>query len=284
MPEVSYTGGPYSGDERWNIEGTTDYGYEFTQWSRFDLSSTRKIITHTYKYNNRVYRNLTAVVDRDKRCPVLTCYAMHNGAYPRNNIGRLGSFNEETSYDPGIPTDWQSSGSTSDYYQDYGNYARGHHCASYDRQANATANYETFYYTNQSPQKHEGFNNGVWEDLEKDVRSNTPYASSRDTLYVVVGTLFEDGNYGSSNDGGTVARPSHFYKCLMKCSFNSSGTMTGAQGIAYIFTNEVHTGYYDDSEYVTTIDAIELRSGFNLFANVPEDLQTTAESTATPLW
>jgi DNA/RNA endonuclease G (NUC1) len=42
--------------------------------------------------------------------------------------------------------------------------------------------------------------------------------------------------------------------------------------------------YYFDSRYVTTIDAIEKRSGFDFFANVPEDLQEAAESQSSQLW
>ena len=70
----------------------------------------------------------------------------------------------------------------------------------------------------------------------------------------------------------------------MKCTFNASGTMTAASGIAYVFSNEAHSGNYYDAAYVSTIDAIEARAGFDFFPNVPSSLQTSAESTATPLW
>ena len=281
MPALSVSGSGSNGNERWNNDGGTSGGV-FPKWYMYNLSpATRKVITHTYKYGGTVYRNYTAIVDQTKRCPVLTCYVMHSGAYPDNNIGRQGSFNESVSYDPGIPQSWQSSGSTSDYNNGTG-YARGHHCASNDRQTALTANYQTFYYTNQSPQIQNSFNDGVWEDLESAVQSRAP--SGRDTLYVNVGTLFEDGNTGSSNDGGTVARPSHFYKCLMLCSFDSSGTMTSAQGVAYLYTNAAHSGHYYDAAYMTTIDAIEQRSGFDLFANVPSGLQEAAEQMTRSLW
>ena len=282
MPTLSLSGVRDSGNETWNNDGETTGG-TFPKWYEYDLSvSTRKIITHTYKYNNKVYRNYTALVDQTKRCPILTCYVMHKGAYPDNEIGRSGSFNTDTSYDPGIPVSWQSSGSTSDYNNGEG-YARGHHCASEDRQTTLAANFQTFYYTNQSPQRQNSFNSGVWSSLESAVQTHAP--TGRDTLYVNVGTLFEDNNSGSSNDGGTVGRPSHFYKCLMLCSFDSSGNMTDAHGIAYLYTNAPHTGTtYNAAEFVTTIDAVELRCGFNLFANVPEALQNVAEQQTAQLW
>ena len=102
-----------------------------------------------------------------------------------------------------------------------------------------------------------------------------------DTLYVVTGVLFE----GTAKYSDGVQIPSHFYKCLMMCSFNSGGTMTAAKGIAYVYTNEAHSGAkYNDAAFVTTIDAIEQRAGFDFFPKVPSNLQTQAENTATTLW
>ena len=100
----------------------------------------------------------------------------------------------------------------------------------------------------------------------------------------MVGTLFENGNTGSSNDGGIVSRPSHYYKLVMKCFFNASGTMTDAKGVAFLYTNEAHSGNYYDSGYRTTIKAIEDRTGFDFFANVPSTLQDPAERTSTLIW
>ena len=251
-----------------------------TYWYQYDLNdATRKVVTHTYEYNSTQYRNYTAIVDQDYRCPVLTAYPMHATAYPNNNVKR-GEFSESHSYDPAIPRSWQSSGSTDDYNNGAG-YSRGHHCASEDRQVNRNSNDQTFYYTNQSPQIQNSFNGGIWASLEGAVQSNAP--TGRDTLYVVVGTLFDPLNMHASNDGGNVGRPSHFYKCLMKCSFDAGGNMTAAQGVAYLFENRAYTsGTYNDCR--TTIDAIETLSGFNLFANVPTVLQASAESSSASLW
>lgn len=205
---------------------------------------------------------------------------MHSAAYPNNNVTR-GDFNVNTSYDPAIPSSWQSSGSTSDYNNGDG-YGRGHLCASEDRQTWRDGNDQTFYYTNQAPQWQNGFNGGMWATLEGRVQTMAP--SGRDTLYVATGTLFETSNSGLSNDGGTVARPSHFYKCLMMCSFNADGTMSGAQGIAFIYSNEAHSGQYYAPEFVTSIAAIEQRAGFNFFANVPTSFQSSAESNTNHKW
>lgn len=268
-----------------SYSGTGEETFGATNWYNYmTTNSMQKVVTHSYKYGNKVYRNYTTLVDGNKRCPLWTAYVMHKGAYPNNGVER-GSFNVNTSYDPGIPKSWQSSGSTSDYNNGNG-YSRGHHCASADRKVNDDANDQTFYYTNQSPQWQNGFNSGIWSNLEEAIQNNAP--TGRDTLYVVVGTLFEDDNTGSSNDGGIVARPSHFYKLLMKCSFDASGTMTAAKGAAYIYTNESHSGQtYNNSAFRTTIDAIELRTGFNFFANIPAEFQdgeSGAEGKFSSLW
>ena len=249
------------------------------EWFGFDLPDpSRRIITHSFIRGGSTYRNYTSMMDKDKRCALWVAYPMHGVAYANNNAGRDIDFNEKKSYDPAIPASWQSSGSTSDYNGGNG-YSRGHLCASEDRQVSKASNYQTFYYTNQAPQWQNSFNNGIWSSLESAVQNKASTLTGRDTLYVVSGTLFEDGNTGSSNDGGTVARPSHFYKLLMLCSFNSSGTMTSATGAAYLYTNESHTGTsYNQTTYRKSINDIETLTGFDFFAGVPASLQEDAES------
>ena len=102
---------------------------------------------------------------------------------------------------------------------------------------------------------------------------------------MVTGVLYEGSISTLPSGSYNVPIPSHFYKCLMKCSFNASHEITSASGIAYIYTNESHSGsHYYDASYVTTIDAIETRAGFDFFPNVPPNFQNAAESVATPLW
>lgn len=269
MPAITVT------ESRTGIEpigGSTWYGYDLS-------TTTQKLVTHTYPYGGKIYRNYTSCVDQNKRCPLWVAYPMHPEAYPNLDSGR-GQWSY-AGYDPAIPASWQSSGSTDDYNNGEG-YARGHMCASEDRQTCDNANYQTFYYTNQAPQIQNSFNGGIWSELESAVRTKTNTLSSRDTLYVVSGTLYEDGNMHASNDGGLVARPSHFYKLLMLCSFNSAGVITSAQGAAYLYENKHHENKkYYNTEYKTTINAIEIRAGFDFFVNIPSDMQESAESAFT---
>ena len=69
-------------------------------------------------------------------------------------------------------------------------YDRGHLCASADRLYSETANEQTFYYTNMSPQKN-SFNTGIWRELEAAVQNWGRSNVFRDTLYVVKGASID---------------------------------------------------------------------------------------------
>lgn len=235
-----------------------------TNWFNYDTTDEDQIvITHTYSDNGKTLRNWTALVDKNTKAPVWSAFVMQNDAYRRAGVGRVGDWTS----DPGVPSSWQQNSAN-------GEYNRGHFVASNYRQATADANKQTFYSTNQALQSIT-FNSGVWNDLELAVVGHTP--SGKDTLYVVVGVLYETENIQNG-----IPCPSHFYKLLMNCSFDNKGKMSGAKGVAYLFENKPQTGSYNLG--VTTIDAIEQRSGFDFFTNVPEALQKAAESTNTPLW
>ena len=232
-----------------------------TNWYKYNTTNPdQKVVIHTYKNsNNKVVRTYAILFDRTKKAPIWDCTAFNNGAWPRNNVGR----NDSWKYDPALETTWQNTGVSG--------YSKGHLTASNDRQDNLDANHQTFYYSNQAPQYQTGFNDGVWNTLENTIQAASP--EGRDTLYVVNGLLYEDNK---TSDGVPV--PSHFYKCIMYCSFSTDGAMTAARGTAFIYTNERQTASYDNSKFVTTIDALEQRSGFDFFPNVPDEFEVPAEN------
>ncbi|MBO4656404.1 MAG: DNA/RNA non-specific endonuclease [Bacteroidales bacterium] len=93
-------------------------------------------------------------------------------------------------------------------------YSRGHQIPSGDRLTSYSANLQTFYGTNMTPQD-EDLNAGVWESLESKVRQ---WARRCDTLYVVTGCSYEnyEGKYVLDNDGKRVAVPTGYYKALLR--------------------------------------------------------------------
>ena len=250
-----------------------------TPWFNYLTGNDNQmVVSHTYAYGGKQYRNWTALIDKEKQSPLWTAFVMQKDAYPDNGVGRAGSWTHAggDNTDPGVPASWQRSVASSTH-------SRGHHVASDYRQACSDANWQTFYWTNQSLQYQNGFNSGVWSALEQAVVANAPGA--RDTLYVVVGILFEDsGNIITTNSGTKVLAPSHFYKCLMKCSFDSAGAMTAAKGCAYLFENKTYPNKEAYNSHLTSIDAIEQRSGWDFYTNVPADLQAAAEAQNSSIW
>lgn len=268
MPAVSlantstYTA---TGSEVYNTYG--DY-----PWYRYATTNSKQmIVSHTYRNASGTLKRLyTSLVDKDRRSPIWNCAAYHADYYP-SLIERVDNWR----YDPAIGNDWQQSGIPT---TDVNKYSLGHLTASADRRENADASKMTTYYTNQVPQWQDGFNSGVWSALEEAVRNAAP--SNRDTLYVVNGPLYEGTiQYLTSKDSKSIPIPSHMYKCIMYCSFNASGECTGARGVAYVYTNESHSGQnFRAAAFESTIDAIETRAGFDFFANVPAAYQNAAEN------
>ena len=205
--------------------------------------------------------------------------------WPKNDIDR-GSWTT----DPAISLT-QQTGLDSPYSSSI---SRGHFVAAQYRKCCDDSMDQTFYYTNQAPQN-QSFNGGLWAQLETQIVNAAP--SGSDTLYVVTGVLYDDDWYDADpvnrpktypSGGGSinVPYPSHFYVCLMKCSFSSPGVMSSAIGCAYLCTNEPKASnkVSDLPGYQFTIDYIESLTGFDFFTNVPPAIQNSAEGTKTSLW
>ena len=238
-----------------------------TNWYKYATTNDNQVVvTHTYSYGGTEYPNYTILVDKTRKAPLWNAFEM-SSSYPDKGVGRVGSWTS----DPALDSDWQQSSSDNTY-------SRGHLCASNYRQTSATANKQTFYYTNQALQEQNGFNGTLWAALEQALAANTPTSSSQ-KFYVVVGVLYE-GTVSSLNG---VPIPSHFYTCILKCTLNASGTPTAASGCAYLFENKAYSGN-DYSSGLTSIDAVEARAGFDFFAAVPSALQNTAEAQTSSLW
>ena len=260
MPAVTVSGSGTSGT----------YSDRDDQWTRYNTSSsTQKVVTHSVTIGGSRVRNYTTFFDGNKHAPLWVAFPMHS--MYNGSVTADGTWMD----DPAITTTgWQQSGL--DDASTVG-YSRGHFVAKSYRKVNDSARDQTFYYTNQAPQWQNGFNSGVWSTMEQKILDAAPSTGS-DTLYVVVGVLYEGTIETFPSGNLNVPIPSHFYCCVMKCSF-SGGSMTDARGEAFIYTNESHTGeIYNSSDFVTTIDVIERRTGFDFFANVPSSIQTEAEN------
>lgn len=260
------------------------------KWYSYNTNNNkRQIAVHTYTTGSPTSSetlNYVVLYDETKYAPVWTYHVMNTYYWPDNNAGRNDSWMD----DPAISLTQQGG---LDNASTVG-YSRGHLVASDYRQTNVKQNKQTFYHSNQAPQWQNSFNSGFWSTLEGRVKTMTPSGTST-MLYVITGVLYEGTVSNNQVTSSTVPTkssgslnvpiPSHFYKCIMKCTLNGSGEPTSAQGIAFIYTNEAHTsGNYYASTYVTSIDAVEARAGFDFFANVPTSVQNAAESNTSHTW
>ena len=145
--------------------------------------------------------------------------------------------------------------------------SRGHMLPSASRYSTWMTNAQTFYATNMMPQNY-NFNGGVWASVENKTRNNVP----ADTLYVVVGTLFENAKTFTSR-GRTITRPTHCYKLLLrtrsgntKKSISEITDPNEIKAIGFLFANESNAVPYKQA--VVSIKEVEERSGFTFYQNL----------------
>lgn len=214
-------------------------------------------------------------------------------AYPLYGSSITGSNSAGWKGDPNIPDDYEINiynhsygvnvGQTSNanYVSTDPYYARGHQIPNADRQASATMNSQTYYVTNSTPQNNK-FNGGIWSSLESAIRNTL---SSTDTVYVVTGPAFQKS--GETKDvtwilpqdetEKTCPVPNYYWKALLKVKRDSNGNVTSACSVAFWFE---HRDYSGDSytNYQVSVDQIEAWTGFDLFVNLPDSIESTAES------
>ena len=142
---------------------------------------------------------------------------------------------------------------------------------SASRYSTIATNEQTFYATNMMPQAYD-FNGGSWATLEDRVR--TIAKTTSDTLFVVVGTLYENPRIINKN-GRRITRPSHCFKLLLKTksgnTHKSISEITSADelvSIGFLYENDNDSEYTTFSEAAVSVAEIEERSGFTFFRNI----------------
>ena len=140
---------------------------------------------------------------------------------------------------------------------------------SADRYNTWNTNAQTCYATNIMVQDYD-FNGGSWGTLENKVRTKV----CADTLYVVVGTLFENSTKINKNNR-KISVPSHCFKLLLRTKKGTSGKriqdITSADElmcIGFIFENSSSSANKSLSSAAVSVAEIEARSGFRFFQNL----------------
>jgi endonuclease G len=158
--------------------------------------------------------------------------------------------NQDFEPDPAI-----RSGSA--HYRDYkgSGFRRGHLVPSADMAWNKEAMDATFLMSNIAPMR-EVFNNGVWNELEQNVRD---WARKYESIQVVTGPLLKSEN--ESIGDNEVLVPKYFYKAVF------TAQQQQPQVVAFLIDQD-QDAFENLNEYVVSIDSLEKITGIDFFANL----------------
>jgi endonuclease G len=180
---------------------------------------------------------------------------------------------------PDLPTDWY--GVTKASYTNSG-FDRGHNCPSADRTCSEMGNSATFYMINMIPQA-PNHNRGVWSSMENFGRE---LVLTGKEVYVIMGNygIGGEGNNGTADyiDDGKIVVPASIWKVFLILPEGNNDKLriyddTRIIAVDIPNKNDVSTGM-DWHDYMTSVDSIEARSGYDIFSDLPFSLQNTLES------
>lgn len=218
-------------------------------------------------------RNYTHYYDRSTYTSLWVAYPLESK--------HMGSFGRPDNWDwnPYISTSDQVDLRSHSYATGY---SRGHLIPNASRNGIKNMQLQTFYVTNSVPQIQDNFNGGIWQKLEAALQA----IGEREKIYIVTGVAFNKVGETKSikyakakDDTKNIPVPNYFYKVAMKVTTNSSGAVTDACTIGFWFEHKTYTDSY--TNYTTTVDQIEAWTGFDFFANLPDNVETTAEGNST---
>ena len=231
------------------------------------------LVTTRGTLNGKNVRNYSILYDPSRYASLWTAY-VYCDAYHGSGTGNGWLVN------PQIPATKQSSCKSAYPSVDGVTYDRGHQIPNADRNADNSLQNQTYYWTNSTPQ-HSSFNQGIWNNLENQVRS---IAAATDSVYVVTGPVYQTVGgsetvrtfKNTSNDDKVLPIPNYYFKVLLKVK-RSGGSITSASAIGCWFTHEAHSGE-NWQNFAVSVDEIERKTGFNFFANLPPSIESSAET------
>lgn len=229
---------------------------------------TRYVVNTTYAGEKR---NYTVFYDTEMMAPLWTAYPLNNS---HMSSGRINTW----TFNPSISEDRQIQVCDGSYSIE--NYARGHMCPNGSRNNNETMQLQTFYVTNQVPQIHNGFNNGIWKNLESAVQ----VLAKNEEIFVTTGVSFHKGNETPQIQYISPAKypeqrvpiPPYFYKLVLRVKYVAA-SVTDASCIAFWFENRA---YIQDKfhNHSCSVDQVEEWTGFDFFVNLPNEIENVAEA------
>lgn len=230
---------------------------------------TRYVVNTTYAGEKR---NYTVFYDTEMMAPLWTAYPLNNS---HMSSGRINTW----TFNPSISEDRQIQVCDGSYSIE--NYARGHMCPNGSRNNNETMQQQTFYVTNQVPQIHNGFNNGIWKNLESAVQ----VLAKNEEIFVTTGVSFRKGNETpqiqhispSKHPEQQVPIPPYFYKLVLRVKYVAA-SVTDASCTAFWFEHKAYESGDNFDNYRKSVDQVEEWTGFDFFVNLPDEIENAAEA------
>ncbi|MFR2732534.1 DNA/RNA non-specific endonuclease [Hoylesella buccalis] len=225
------------------------------------------IIVHKALLNKRTGErgvNYSTEWDTSKKSLRWSCYQMYRG----NSEAHTSRYRSDTNQyprDENIPSAFQFD---RDPFWRTG-YDHGHICPSADRLGSREANIQTFYLSNMMPQVH-AFNDGVWKNMEAQIRSWNQ-DSFRDTLYVCKGGTIDNGSQILTTLGQGLIVPKYFFMAVL-CK-----NKMGYKALGFWVEHEAN-GDTSLGKYVVNIQELEQKTGIDFFCNLPDAIEHRVET------
>ena len=261
-------------------------GYPFvTDLSIPHLDAANQYVEHTVNYNDNEILNYALEWVEDKRHAAWVAFSF-DAETSQKNVNRS---DDAWMSDPLVPTSPEESDHKSDGFD------KGHLCASEDRVYNRTANEQTFYYTNISPQMN-SFNGGYWITFEKLLQS-WARSGNYEHIYVAKGGTMNnlltdftgtqeaaDGRLPQTDANGLtrhgLACPAYYFMAILAQEGNNY------QAIGFLVEHKDDYGYSNNHQapvdvtqaHALSIDELEEETGLDFFCNLPDNVETEVEA------
>ena len=146
-------------------------------------------------------------------------------------------------------------------------YDRGHMIPAADQKRSLRAMEDCFVMANMCPQTG-SLNSGAWTTLEEKCRA---WAKRDSAIVIVAGPIYMPSDTQCIGEA-QVRVPSAFFKTII------APYAASPRGIAFIYPNMPSPG--DMKNYVVTIDYVEEITGFDLYYNLPDEIEREIERTS----
>lgn len=186
-------------------------------------------------------------------------------------------------FDPALPASFPSY--TTAAYTGSGTFAgygidRGHLARSFDRTSGSLDNATTYYFSNIIPQAAD-LNQGPWAVMENYLGDLARFSDRE--VYIIAGVA---GSKGTLKNEGVITIPASVWKVAVILPRDQGlanvQSWQDLEVVAVIMPNDPGVRTVDWRTWLTTVDAVEALSGYDLLALLPDQVEIAVESGTRP--